>query len=71
MQLNTHLHLLYVVERQQRLLAEAAAYRLVERDPLRTRIARLFRRATNRLETPAVGRRPRDTAAGPADPSLT
>ena len=48
MNLNPELHHRYALDRQQRLRDEAAAHRLAERIPTRTRIARLLRNATDR-----------------------
>jgi hypothetical protein len=50
MNLHSDLHHHYALDRQQRLRAEAAAHRLAERIPARTRIARLLRRATDRQD---------------------
>ena len=48
MNLNPNLHHHYTLERQQRLRHEAAAHRLADRLPARSRIARLVRRAPGR-----------------------
>lgn len=58
MHLNVDLHHVYVLDRQLRLEAEAAAHRLAETTPLRTRIARLLRRTADRPDaaTAAPGR---------------
>ena len=48
MNLNPDLHHHYALERQQRLRLEAAAHRLADRLPARSRIARLVRRAPDR-----------------------
>jgi hypothetical protein len=50
MQLNTDLHHQYVLDRQQRLRAEAAAHRLLDSTPARTRIAQVLCRAADRLD---------------------
>ena len=50
MNLNPNLHHHYTLERQQRLRHEAAAHRLADRLPARTRIARLLRCATDRQD---------------------
>ena len=60
MNLNPDLHHHYALDRQQRLRDEAAAHRLAEAIPARTRIARLLRRATDRQH-----------AAGPVGKALT
>jgi hypothetical protein len=64
MNLNPELHHHYALERQQRLRDEAAAHRLAERIPARTRIARLLRRATDRQEAAPAG-------SGPVGKALT
>ena len=64
MNLNPELHHHYALERQQRLRDEAAAHRLAERIPARTRIARLLRRATDRQEAAPA-------ASGPVGKALT
>jgi hypothetical protein len=51
MYLNPAQHHRYALDRQQRLLAEATAHRLTDREPARTRIARLLRRAADRPST--------------------
>ena len=50
MNLNPDVHHRYALERQQRLRDEAAAHRLADRVPARTRIARLLRCAPNRQD---------------------
>ena len=45
MYLNPEQHREYALDRQQRLRAEAAAHRLPDREPTRTRIARFLRLA--------------------------
>jgi hypothetical protein len=50
---NPHLHGQYALQRQQRLRDEAAAHRLAELVPARTRLARFLRRQPNQ---PAAGR---------------
>ena len=50
MQLNSDLHHRYALDRQQRLLADAAAHRLVTVTPVRTRIAGALRRTADRLD---------------------
>ena len=47
MYLNPEQHHQYALDRQQRLQAEAAGHRLADREPTRTRIARLLRRAAD------------------------
>jgi hypothetical protein len=61
MYLNPEQHHRYALDRQQRLRAEATAHRLTDREPARTRIARLLRRAADR---PA-------RANAPCGPALT
>jgi hypothetical protein len=58
MHLNPDLHHQYALDRQQRLRDEAAAHRLVDRAPARTRIACFLRRTADRLDaaTAACGR---------------
>jgi hypothetical protein len=58
MHLNPDVHHQYALDRQQRLRDEAAAHRLVDRMPTRTRVARSLRRAADRLDaaTAASGR---------------
>ena len=64
MNLNPELHHHYALERQQRLRDEAAAHRLADRVPARTRIARLLRRATDRQDAAPA-------ASGPVGKALT
>lgn len=64
MNLNPDLHLDYALERQQRLRDEAAAHRLAERVPARTRVARLLRRATDQQDAAPA-------ASGPVGKALT
>ena len=47
MYLNPEQHREYALDRQQRLRAEAAAHRLPDREPTRTRIARFLRLAAD------------------------
>ena len=47
MQLNPEQHHHYALDRQQRLRVEAAAHRLPDRQPTRTRIARFLRLAAD------------------------
>lgn len=60
MQLTTDLHHQYALDRQQRLRAEAAAHRLADLTPARTRFARLLRLVAGRLDPALAGRRPSD-----------
>ena len=64
MYLNPEQHHRYALDRQQRLRAEAAAHRLADREPARTRIARFLRRAA---DCPEVA----TTASGPVGTALT
>ena len=48
MHLNPDVHHQYALDRQQRLRDEAAAHRLADRMPTRTRLAWFLRRATDR-----------------------
>ena len=48
MHFNADVHHQHALDRQQRLLAEAAAHRLADRDPARTRFARFLQRAADR-----------------------
>ena len=45
MHLNPHVHHQHALDRQQRLRDEAAAHRLADREPTRSRIARFLRSA--------------------------
>ena len=54
MNLTSDLHHRYVLDRQQRLLAEAASHRLAGPRPARRRIALLFRRADRRGTATAI-----------------
>jgi hypothetical protein len=65
MNLDTHVHHQYVLDRQGRLQAEAAAHRLAAATPARTRLARFLGRAANRVDGAIASGRPRDTAAKP------
>ena len=56
MHLNADLHHQYALDRQQRLLGEAAAHRLADRMPTRTRIARFLRRAADRPDAATAPR---------------
>ena len=64
MYLNPEQHHRYALDRQQRLRNEAAAHRLADREPARTRIARLLRRAARRPGTAT-------TPCGPVGTALT
>jgi hypothetical protein len=50
MQLNPDLHHRYALDRQERLLADATAHRLVAPTPVRARIAGALRGAADRLD---------------------
>ena len=62
MYLNPEQHHRYALDRQQRLRDEAAAHRHADREPARTRIARLLRRAAGRPGTANAPCRPVGTA---------
>ena len=57
MHLNLDAHHQYALDRQQRLLADAAAHGLADRMPTRSRIARFLQRAADRPDaaTPPCG----------------
>ena len=63
MYLNPEQHHRYALDRQQRLRAEATAHRLTDREPARTRSARLLRRA----DPPGTANAP----CGPVGTALT
>ena len=63
MQQLTDLHLLYVLDRQQRLRDEAAAHRLTRTTPVTTRLARFLGLAKECVDCAVSPRRPGDTAA--------
>ena len=65
MYLNPEQHHRYALDRQQRLRAEAAAHRLADREPARTRIARFLRLAADCPEA----RRPRPARSARRSPS--
>ena len=48
MHLDADVHHQYALDRQQRLLGEAAAHRLADRMPTRSRIARFLQQAADR-----------------------
>ena len=50
MQLNPDLHDQYALDRQERLLADAAAHRLVGVTPARSRLAGVLRRTADALD---------------------
>lgn len=62
MQLNPDVHHRYALDRQERLLADAAAHRPVTPTPVRRRIAGALRGADGRLGVALP--------CGPADPAL-
>ena len=62
---NVDLHHVYVLERQQRLRAEAAAHRLADLPPARMRIALALRRAATRFETANARRRAVESLTDP------
>ena len=62
MQLNPDVHHRYALDRQERLLADAAAHRPVARTRVCTRIANALRGAEDRLDAALP--------CGPADPAL-
>jgi hypothetical protein len=64
MHLNPDVHHQYALDRQQRLRDEAAAHRLADRVPARTRLARFLRRATDRHDAAPA-------ASGPVGKALT
>ena len=54
MHLNLDVHHQYALDRQQRLRNEAAAHRLADREPTRTRVARFLRGAADCPEAPTA-----------------
>jgi len=54
MHLNLDVHHQHALDRQQRLLDEAAPHRLADRMPTRSRIARFLRRAADRPDAATV-----------------